>query len=285
MPNNDLLNHISAFYPKLTNSERKVADFVLSSPREVLNATISDFADMCGVGDTTVFRFCRSLHLGGYQDFRLSLALTVNSNELLDSGGIGQAYKSDAPNDLCKGVYNAYLQGLEEAYKKVDLQAVSKTVDLMLQAKIIYLFGFGGSASSALEAQNKLLKITPNVVFNSDSHLQLTTAALLGEKDLAIILSNSGITKDCIRIARLVKEAHASVVFITQFAKTPALQYADVLLLCGAKEGPLEGGSIAAKLSQIFTLDVIYTEFFRRMGSMAEKNKKLTSAATAEKML
>jgi DNA-binding MurR/RpiR family transcriptional regulator len=74
-------------------------------------------------------------------------------------------------------------------------------------------------------------------------------------------------------------------VFITQFAKTPALQYADVLLLCGAQEGPFQGGSIAAKLSQVFTLDVIYTEFFSRMGKKAEKNKKLTSAATAEKML
>ena len=285
MPSSDLLNQISTFYPKLTRSECKVADFVLSSPREVLNTTISDFANMCGVGDTTVFRFCRSLHLGGYQDFRLSLALTLNSNELLDPGETEPTDPSNTSNDLCENVYNAYRKGLDEAYHKIDLKAVRKTVDLMLKANMIYFFGFGDSGSSALEAQNKLLKITPNVVFNSDSHLQLTAAALLGEKDLAIILSNSGITKDCIQIAQLAKEARASVVFITQFAKTPALQYADVLLLCGAQEGPFQGGSIAAKLSQVFTLDVIYTEFFSRMGKKAEKNKKLTSAATAEKML
>ncbi|GFI57097.1 HTH-type transcriptional regulator RpiR [Muribaculaceae bacterium] len=82
----------------------------------------------------------------------------------------------------------------------------------------------------------------PNIIYNSDSHVQLTQAALLGEGDLAIIFSNSGITKDCIEISRICHANGAHVVFATMFLKTPASAYSDVLLPCGANEGPMEGG-------------------------------------------
>jgi hypothetical protein len=97
--------------------------------------------------------------------------------------------------------------------------------------------------------------------------------------------TNSGITKDCIEIAKLAKNSNASTIFITKFAKTPATKYADVLLLSGANEGPMQGGSIAAKTSQMFMVDILFTEYFRRKGDLSIENKKHTAAAIAGKML
>lgn len=129
------------------------------------------------------------------------------------------------------------------------------------------------------------MKILPNIVYNFDSHIQLTQAALPGDKDLALIFCNSGITKDCIEIAKICHRNGASVVFMTMFPKTPAARYCDILLTCGANEGPLEGGSIATKTAQLFLVDILYAEVYRRMGETALENKKKTSRVVTEKMM
>lgn len=285
MPTSNLMNHITTKYPKMTKAEKKVADFVLSSPQEALHATITDLARMCHVGDTSVFRFCRTLELNGYQDFKLSLALsTTNSNSLEDRENIN-VNDSASGKEVAEKVLLAYEAALKETFSSLNFKSISKAVDLIANARTVHLFGFGGSGTSAKEAQNKFLKIMPNVMYNTDSHIQLTQAALLREGDVAIIFSNSGITKDCIEIARLCSSAKASVIFITKFAKTPAIQYSDILLLCGANEGPMEGGSISAKISQLFLIDILYAELFRHLNNVAIENKQKTAQVIADKMM
>ena len=269
MTTTNLMTEITGKYSQMTKAEKKVADFVLSSPQTALNSTITDLSRLCDVGETSVFRFCRTLELKGYQDFKLSLALSDTDN----------------CRDTAKNVLYAYRSALEQTYETLNFKAIPRVVNTILTARTINLFGFGGSGTSAGEFRNKLIKILPNVIYNTDAHMQLTQAALLSEGDMAIIFSNSGITKDCIEIARICHSSRVYVVFITQFLKSPAAQYASTLLLCGANEGPLEGGSIAAKTAQLFLIDILYAEVYRLMGEKAEENKRKTSQIITEKMM
>ncbi len=284
MPTANLMNEITKIYQKLTKAEKKVADFILSTPQDALNATITDLAKMCNVGDASVYRFCRSLNLTGYQDFRLSLALSSTRTDNLDKEKIN-VNDSASGQEIAQQVRKAYNVALEDAYESLNFKAISKSVNLILQSRIIYFFGFGGSGISAMEAQNKFCKIMSNVVFNPDGHIQLTQASLIQPEDTAIIFCNSGITKDCIEIARICHQNGASVIFVTKFLKTPAAPFTDILLLCGFNEGPMEGGSIAAKTAQLFLIDILYAELFRKLGKQALTNKKTTSSVIAEKMM
>lgn len=285
MANGDIMSKIIAYYPHFTKSEKKVADYVMSSPQDVLKATITDLAEICGVGDTTVFRFCRSLKLNGYQDFRLTLAISINSHDASDIRDESNILDSKSTEELCRNVANAYVGAINDTLAMLEFGDLLKAVNLMADARTIYFYGFGGSGVTAEEAKNKFLKITPNVIFNPDCHMQLMTASLLSSEDVAIIFSNSGITKDAIEIARLAKSSGASTIFITRFSKTPAVAYTDVLLLSGANEGPMQGGSIAAKASQLYMVEILYAEYFRHLYDRSIENKKLTSKSISNKML
>ena len=46
----NLMTEITSRYSKMTKAEKKVADFVLSSPQEALSATITDLSKLCDVG-------------------------------------------------------------------------------------------------------------------------------------------------------------------------------------------------------------------------------------------
>ena len=58
----------------LTNTEGKIANYVLEHYDEVLNYNISELAENAGVSDASVVRFCKNLGYKGYQDFKVNAA-------------------------------------------------------------------------------------------------------------------------------------------------------------------------------------------------------------------
>lgn len=52
---------IQASYNQFTNAEKKVADYVVNNQEKVMFMSITDLADACHVGDTSVYRFCRNV--------------------------------------------------------------------------------------------------------------------------------------------------------------------------------------------------------------------------------
>ena len=114
--------------------------------------------------------------------------------------------------------------------------------------------------------------------------MQAMAAATMSAEDTAVLFSYSGATKDTIHVARVAKKAGAKIICITRFVKSPLSTYADVTLLSGANEGPLQGGSPSAEISQLFLVDLIYTEYYRRYFDKCSQNNERTSASVLEKL-
>ena len=113
MATNNLMNKITLYYSQMTKAEKKVADFVLSSPQEALASTITDSSKHCGVGETSVFRFCRTLELKGYQDFKLSLAVSTSSNGVSTPKDTINISNTTNCQDTAYNVMQAYITALE----------------------------------------------------------------------------------------------------------------------------------------------------------------------------
>lgn len=288
MNHSDFLLKINSRYNLFTKAERKVADYVLQNPRKVLFMSITDLADACCVGDTSVFRFCKTLHLQGYQEFKMQLSLSIGGggdededSEIEAAGRISQA---DTLDTLAKKVLQTNLSALNETYDLLNLNDLSSAVDYLISANQIYFFGVGASLVTAMDAMNKFLRITPNVNCVVDSHMQSMAASLLSPQDVAVVISYSGSTKDTIQVAQAAKKSGAKTIAITRFAKSPLTSHSDLTMLCGSNEGPLQGGSTSVKVSQLFLLDLLYMEYFRRTFERSTINKQKTVGAVVDKL-
>ena len=56
-------------------------------------------------------------------------------------------------------------------------------------------------------------------------------------------------------------------------------------LLCGSKEGPLQSGSVAAKMGLLFIIDVLFNEYCRTNPALTEANREATAGAISAKLL
>lgn len=280
----DFLTKIKAASNQFTRAEKKVAEFVLEHPKEVLFMSITDLADACEVGDTSVFRFCKTMEMKGYQEFKMMLSLSLNENKKGEGQYTGNITAQDTFADVAKKVLNNNVDALTETYSLLNEDLMEGAVECLHRAGKIYFFGVGASLLTAMKAMNKFLHIEPKVYCVQDTHMQAMQASMMEPGDAAVLISYSGATKDTIHVAELAKRAGAKIICITRFVKSPLTQFSDITLLCGANEGPLQGGSTSAEISQLFLVDVLYSEYYRRYFDECSRNNEKTAESVIEKL-
>ncbi|MFN7251903.1 MAG: MurR/RpiR family transcriptional regulator [Anaerobacillus sp.] len=276
--NSKLSGLISSYYPSLTKSEQKVASIVLQQMEKVIYYSVTDLADAAEVGDATVLRFCRKIGLKGYQEFKLAIAkdLTIVSQE--EENGNGK------PQSLTMSIAQYTKNAIDETIHLLEEATLRETITILDQAKSIHFFGVGTSGITALDAKNRFLRIGRRTDAIIDPHIQAMTAATLGQGDVVVGLSVSGSTKDTIDSLELAKENGATVVAMTFYARSPITKTADLVLLSGGKESPLEGGSLAAKISQLFIIDILCTGLALKDKNYSLDMKQKTAQAVVGKI-
>lgn len=284
MKNNELFQRIRANYTEFTKAETKVADYVLQNPGKVVYMSIVDLSDACQVGDTSVFRFCKKLKFQGYQDFKLQLAQNIAGGQKDNPQLLGDVSLDDPVDIVVRKLLETTIGALRETSQFINPESVSKAVDYMIAADRILFLGVGASMITAAEAKSKFVRITRKVGISLDSHSQAMEASLLTDRDVAVAISYSGSTKDTIKLAQISKEAGARVICITRFPKSPLVSYSDVVLLCGANESPFQSGSLSAKISQLYLLDVLYTEYFIRTWEKSTMEIQKTARSVLDKL-
>ena len=284
----DVLQQLTLRYNELTKAGRRVADYVFANREKVQYLPITALAEDCGVAEATIFRFCRTLGFEGYNDFKLGLAKSVNravSSSAQDFELYGEVQPGDSIQEMCKKLYATDVRSIAQTLELLDENAVRQAVQAMRNAHRIYCFGQGGSMVMAMECWARFATVSGKFSVIGDSHMQAMTASLMGPEDLVLCFSYSGATKDMQDTMRQARSAGAKLVLLTRFTKSPAAALADVVVLCGADEGPLQSGSIAAKMAMLFLVDVLFNEYCRQDLDESMRNRERAVNAIANKLL
>lgn len=277
-----ILERISDEYYQLTTAERKVADYVITHQYDTQFMSISDLAEVCGVAEATVSRFCRRLNYKGYNAFKLAVANTAakRPGELFLSGEI--SVEDNVP-DLCQKLYSAEIDALSQTLALIRPENILAAADILIRANRVLCMGQGGSMIMAAEAAHLFSTAMPGFVPVSDSHFQVIAASTLTPEDAVLFFSYSGATRDLMDLLAVARERQAKVILVTHFPKSPAAGLADVVLQCGANETPLQLGSVPARMAQLFLVDVLFTEVCRRDEASAKEVRGRVADALAPK--
>ena len=284
MNKENVLLLIKLKYNKFTKSQKKLADFIMTSPSFILNKSISEVAVKCHIAEATISRFCKALGFKGYIDFKLSIARDYSYDE--DSNEIhGDIIEEEDPVlTVAKRILSKNVEALNETYKMIKENDINTAVKYMINANRIIFFGVGSSYISALEGCNNFMRITPKVSISSESHMQFLSASLLTSKDVGIIISYTGSTKEIVEIARIAKGNGAKIICLTHFLKSPLTNFSDVVLISSSNERLYLGYSLSVEIAQLYLLDMLYTEYFRRTYNESKNNKEISESSLVDKM-
>lgn len=270
------LRKIQSMYPRLSDKEKKIADFVLENPEHIIQNTINGVAEQLNVADATVFRFCKRLGFKGYQAMKIALAQEVMTpfqqiHEEIQEG--------DSEETITSKIFKSNIQTLENTQNILNADALAHAVDMLENATEVYFFGTGGSMVIAMDAYHKFVRTGIKCYSFIDSHFQLMAASQMKPTDVAIIISHSGKNRDTLNIARVVQESGAKFIAITGFPKSNLAQLAEVSLVTSSEETEYRSEALSSRIAQLSLIDALYVNIMViRKDTSTEAMKKVRHA-------
>ncbi|MEF9970720.1 MAG: MurR/RpiR family transcriptional regulator [Oscillospiraceae bacterium] len=269
-------------YYELTSSEKKVADYIVLHQQKTQFMSITELAEACGVAEATISRFCRRMKYKGYNAFKLSVANSTADRAAANPLS-GEVLPEDSVSDMCQKIYTADVDAITQTLGLIKPEAISAAADLLMASQRVLCMGQGGSMILAQEAAHLFSTAQPGFSAVWDSHLQVVAASQLTEHDVVLYFSYSGATRDLMDVVKIVHQRQAKTILITRFPNSPGAAYADVVLQCGSREGPLQLGSVAARIAQLYLIDVLFSELCRRDIEGCKMRREMVADALSDK--
>ena len=266
----------------LTKSGRAVAEYLMQHSDEAQYLSISSLAKECCVAEATVFRFCRALGFEGYHEMRIALAQANATGALVNQ----RVPEPDADTaTLCEHASALLMTTINGTQNALSPEAVDRASELLRKARQVYCLGQGGSMLIANDICARFACISTKFRTAGDSHLQLVTASLMTPEDVVLFVSYSGATRDMLETLRTAKAAGAKIILLTHYEDSPGAKLADVVLLCGAQESPLDSGNIPIKVALLYVAEVLVLRYTMNDPQNVMDAQDRTSEALAVKML
>ena len=264
-----MLDRIRAAIPALPPAEQRVARLVLADPRSFASLPISALAPRAQVSKPTVVRFCRSVGYDGLTDFKRKLAGSVNEGVPFVHRAVDEDDKS--ADIVVKVIYNAVsalLKYRNDAATHAFERAIAALTATGRSGGRIDFYGVGNSGIVALDAQHKFFRLGVHATAVSDGHVQVMSATMLGAGDCAVIISNSGHSRDVIDVAEIARKGGATLIVITASDSPLAVltQSANQILLAVDHPEDFERYSpMVSRLLHLVVIDVLTTAVALRL--------------------
>ena len=214
-----MIERIEGIYNKLTKTEKKIADYILERPEDVIHYSISEFAKIVDVGEATVHRLVKKLGYEGFQKFKIELAKEVSQMEITSA-------EEDPLNELVAEL-DYMVKSIKSLVKKEEL---CKAVDFIVNANKLVFFGVGLSGVTAHYGSVKFSMLNIPSFYYNDPHLQVIVGVNLTPKDVVIAISHTGNIRDTVKSTSVAKEVGAKTIVITSGINSPLSEFGDVVL-------------------------------------------------------
>ncbi|MCR4282910.1 MAG: MurR/RpiR family transcriptional regulator, partial [Bauldia sp.] len=248
---------------ELSPAERRVAETVRTDFEAATRLTIAELARRAGVSQPSVTRFCRSVGLSSFGEFKIQLAttLTVAAAYLKSDRVFG-----DDIGQLAQAVMMNAANAIREGLDQLDTAALARAIDAFAGSRRIDIYGQGsGSAAIADDARLRLFRLSIPVAAFSDGHQQRMSAATLQPGDAVFAISNSGRSRTVIEAVEIARSFGATTVALTR-PGTPLASTAEIVVTVTVPEIDDVLRPTSSRYAHMAIIDTIATGVAAKLG-------------------
>lgn len=250
-----MLSRIHNCYDSLTDTEKKIADTVFSSPKDAVKMTVKELAERSGTVPSAVVRFCKSIGATGFSDFKICLSAQLGSKT--PTAEMLPVSEGDDPQQVFSKVFASGINTLEDTLSMIDFSQAESIVRLLQQAIRVVFFGVGTSSVIAMDAQYRFAQLGIATSACTDILFMNVTAANLKAGDIAVCISHSGNTKATVDAMRRAKKAGAATVAVSSFAHSRLAKESDYKLIAFSDDKNYPVEAVSARIAHICILDAL----------------------------
>lgn len=272
----------------MTPAQISLADTLLLDLGAAAHLTIAELAERAGVSSATITRFCETLDYSGYADLKAAIVVALDrkrSNSEKFAIAEGDVTESDSIDETLYKISHQAAEAITDTARIVDRAALDIAAAAVINCRRLDIYGLGSSFLAATDLQLKLHRIGLTAFCWSDTHLALTSAAVLTDKDVAIAISHSGVTSETFQMMETAKKAGAIIIAITNHPASPMGRLADHVLVTSAKESRFRSGAMTSRLVQLAMVDFLFVRIMQQIFGSASASLEKTFTAVKNNRL
>ena len=208
-----VLDRITVLYDQLFDAEKKIAKFILNNPKEVVDMTVSELAEISDVSIASVSRFCRKVGLKGFAQLKISLA-----QELVESHKSGEISNDISVNNIPQSLQNILahkITELKQTVNQINTDAVREILEGIRDASRVQVIAVGNTIPVAIDAAFKFNELGIPTTAGTIWETQLSYSFTLGKGDVLIAISNSGESDKVLEAVKIANKNGAMTIGIT----------------------------------------------------------------------
>jgi glucokinase len=243
-------------------AEKRVAEYIVSRPREFLNQPIAQIAQTANVSQPTVIRFCRTLGAAGLSDLKLRLAAAVTGTIPVSHA---QVNDDDSTAELGSKVLSNTASAILRLRDQINQASVDRAIELLSKSKRTEIFASGNSFAVAVDAQAKLLRVGVACGYLPSESEQLMAAALLDAGSIALVLDNDGRSNALREVADIARERGVTVIALT-LGQTALARRADIAIVIDHVEDVQTQLPMVSRILHLLVVDILAVGIAMRKG-------------------
>jgi len=247
----------------LGDTDRKIAGYILQRPAQMVQLPIKKLAQEIGVSEATIVRFSKKIGYSGLLNLKADLKRELLAESDLSLPSSPDIFLDDSRNEVANKIALTIDTTVKETVGLLDMKIVKPVVERFLTARRVMFVGFGASGLAAMEGRDKMNRLGIDSEAFTDRFTMTLKLANLKADDFVVAFSHSGETPEVVNAFRLAQKKGVYKLAITHSPHSPLNELADTFLLTSGSAGPMQGDSIATRVSQLFIIEFLCTEITR----------------------
>ena len=272
---------IQDYRQHLPKSEQKIADYIIGNISEVISLSAKELAKKADSSPAAIIRFCHSINVNGFTELKLLLSANLGAT---NPEYYTEVEDSESTSAIKQKLQSRIIHVLERTTETLDDQAIDEAVRAIEEASTIYVYGLGASSLVAQDIYQKFTRLG-KMVFCTLDHLLLASAIGTNPSNsLFICVSNSGMTREVIALADLIKKNGIKLIALTKNSSSELAHQSDILLVTAeSAEAPLRSAATVSLTAQLYVVDVLFFAYAAK--NYEESLEKVQESRNAVKIV
>lgn len=252
-----VLDIICASLDSFFESERKIGTYIIQHTAEVVDMTVGELAQACGVSDASVSRFCKKINMKGFHHLKITLAKEISEKGIEEEEVSNHISVNDIEQSL-KNILANKVTEITQTVSMMDAKQLSEILNKLNMARTVQFFAVGNTIPVAIDGAFKLNQIGIPAVSGTIWETQIGYTYNMTAEDVVIAIPNSGESTAVLRALEAAKSAGATTLSITNSEKSSAAQLSDYHITTATREKLFLDGYCFSRVSATTVIEILY---------------------------
>lgn len=228
----DIITRINEHYSKMSKGQKAISAFIYDHYDQAVFMTAAKLGDTVGVSESTVVRYAMFIGYNGYPEFQRDLEDWVQ-NKINSVQKIGAKYGRSTQSEILTSVLEADIEKLQDTIQHLDPVAFETAVDIILEARNVYVMGVRSCEPLADFLHFYLNMIRGNVILLNTTSVSETFEQMIriDEQDAMVGISFPRYSMRTLKAMEFANDRNAKVIAVTDSVHSPMNLYSSCNLL------------------------------------------------------